>query len=71
MAKVVERELYCTICGAVKAIPLCCGKEMERDGSILFCSNCGREIKVPRHCGKEMEIRNKVVDLKEEIFGKL
>lgn len=71
MAKVVEQELYCTVCGATKDIPLCCGKEMELDGIILFCSTCGREIKVPRHCGKEMLIRNKVIDLKKEIFGTL
>ena len=71
MTRVVEEELYCTVCGATKDIPLCCGKEMERDGSILFCSSCCREIKVPRHCGKEMIIRNKVIDLKKEIFGKM
>ena len=71
MTKVVEREIYCTVCGAVKDIPQCCGREMELDGSILFCSSCGREIKVPQHCGKVMTGRNKVIDLKEEIFGKL
>ncbi len=71
MDKVIEQELYCSLCGNTKPVPYCCGKAMEYVDGVLFCSSCGRETKIPKCCGKEMRMRNKVINFKEEIFGKL
>ncbi len=71
MEKVIEQELYCSVCGNTKPIPYCCGKEMDFVDGVFFCSSCGRETKVPKCCGKEMIIRNKVINLKKEIFGRI
>ena len=71
MTKVVEQELYCSLCGKTREIPQCCGKEMEYVDGLLFCSSCGREMRIPKCCNREMQVRNKVIDLKKEIFGKI
>ncbi|MBN2532595.1 MAG: hypothetical protein JXB88_06865 [Spirochaetales bacterium] len=71
MPRVSEKELVCVLCRKSKKFPVCCGKKMEKDDFVFFCPTCGREIQTPVCCGKEMEVKNKVLDIKKEIFKNL
>jgi len=70
MARVREQKLVCSVCAKEGDLPECCGKTMEDDGEFFFCANCNREIKTPVCCRHPMQIRNRLRDIKKEIFGK-
>lgn len=70
MACVREQELYCNKCGNIKEFPFCCGKTMEYDNLIFFCNICDREKQNDYKCCKQqMIVRNKIINIKKEIFG--
>ena len=70
MARLVDQELYCRVCGKTRDKPDCCGTAMDHDNGVFFCSVCPREVKTPICCKQRMEIRNRVRDIKGEIFGR-
>lgn len=71
MARLNEQELFCTVCEQTKAIPVCCGREMEWDSLVFFCPLCNKELKPVVCCGNDMVIRTKIRDIKKELFGEL
>lgn len=54
-----SKELFCPVCGNIKAAPICCTKEMELDNRTFFCEICGKEEEVPKCCGEYMKLRQK------------
>jgi hypothetical protein len=71
MPRVHEDDLVCPTCGDTRAVPACCGKTMEFDGSAFYCSTCEKEVKLPACCGAGMRLRRKVRDIRKEIFRSL
>lgn len=69
MARVLVKELFCTKCGKTKDIPMCCGTVTEYDRGVFFCTICPRELKALKCCLTEMVFRNRVRDIKKELFG--
>ncbi|MBN1525049.1 MAG: hypothetical protein JW904_11230 [Spirochaetales bacterium] len=69
MACFREQVLFCEHCKREENLPVCCGKEMEFDGTSFFCDICGREIKkIPQCCSATMQVRSSLRNIKQDIF---